>query len=212
MKQTFRVKLIIRAMQKAKFVTFSIIFLLGIAITAWVNTWKSKATIVEPVVSQASQPSAKKTNEQFSGDASVKLQELIKKQADGKILYTFKVTNTITNITKTVFETIEDQTVFYSIPDNTWSPDNKLFFITKETPSEKTYLVFRGDGSIFSDKQQSLDVANFWSKTKYTLKIKVATGWGGDSLLILNTTEADGSSGPSFWFVTDSHSFLQLSH
>ncbi len=152
----------------------------------------------------------KQISEQPSSDGTVKLTIKNQKPVDGNH-YSLTVTNLLTKSTKTIFETTESSIIFYTIPDNSWSPDNKQFFITKNSPDSLTYLVFKADGSSYLSDQKFLDIGDLWSKTKSTLKIKTVTGWGGDNLLILNTVETSDTAGPNFWFVTSSRSFQQLS-
>ncbi len=165
---------------------------------------------IQPPIIKASQDIKIQNNEQPSGDGLVKLTESIKRDSNGDSTYTFKVVDNQTGSIKTIFDSTENSTVSYNIPDNTWSPDDKQFFIRKTVSGNETYLVFKGDGAIYANSNHFLDVGDYWSKTKYTLTMNGITGWASNDLLVLLTTQSNGSAGPSFWFVISSHSFLQL--
>lgn len=199
-------------MKKLKLISVLIICIFVVSSVFWVNSWKSQPAITQPLISKASQPTPlSQSNEQFSGDASIKLTEKTNKINNGNTLYSFKVTNILTNTTQTIFTDTTDRSISYSIPGNTWSPDNKQFFLTKTTPMGQTFLVFKADNLNYANGQKFLDIADYWSKTKYSLKIVTATGWASNDLIILTTIQENGSVGPLFWFVVSSHSFLQLS-
>lgn len=96
------------------------------------------------------------------------------------------------------------------IPYTSWSPDNKLVFIQENNGTQVTYLVLKADGTAFASGDQALDVNDFWAKSEINYTIRTVTGWAAGNLLIVYTSKEDGSKGPAFWFVTDSHNFLQL--
>lgn len=172
----------------------------------------SQIQTVQPPIIQASQDNKIQSNEQPSGDGLVKLAESTKRESGGENTYTFKTVDTQTGKSLTVFEATENSSISYSIPENTWSPDNKQIFITKTTSGNKTYLVLKGDGTNYPNSQQFLDIGDYWSKTKYAYTIKDVTGWASNDLLVIYTTQLNGTDGPAFWFVVSSHSFLQLAH
>lgn len=194
---------------------WSILFLLILIIVTiyWVFTKQpDKTSLLAPINTPTPTKSKeiKQTFERKSSDQTILFTETIKKLPNGYVQYTFEVPNKTSKTSQTVYDVTEDPTVSYLLPDNSWSPDNKQFFITKSTPWGLTYLIFKADGTNYSNGAKFHDIQALWSKTKYTSTIRTATGWGGNDLVILKTTQSDGTPGPDFWFVTSTHGFLQL--
>ena len=176
----------------------------------WIGFMKNRPSPTRPAITKMAQVNSRQITEKPSSDGTVKLIETSQKD-DGGSKYVFTVTNVKTGINTTILETIVDQSTSFIIPDNAWSPDNKQFFLEKVSPAERVYLVFKADGTDYSNGQKFLDVNSYWSKTKYNLSIRTITGWGSHDLLVVYTLKEDGSNGASFWFVTGSRNFLQLS-
>lgn len=202
-------------MKKASQVSIYILIGLLIFVFYWkVNKRSSQVLQIRPTLTKNTTPVAQKPTKQIvnksSSDGTVSFTETIQMTSDGSTRYTFSTPDAKTNAPQILFDVVENPSSSYSIPDNSWSPDNKQFFIIKTSSTGQTYLVFRADGTSYKNSQKSLDVIDFWSKTKYSSKITEATGWGGNDLLILRTQLADGTRGPDFWFVTSSNGFLQL--
>lgn len=112
---------------------------------------------------------------------------------------------------KVIFNTTlqkEDQVV---IPYNTWSPDNKYFFIRENTTGGPRVMVFRGDGEPFADGETFLDLTGVFAERNTDYKFDEATGWASETLIIINTTRQDNTKGPSFWFEVPSKAVIQLS-
>lgn len=172
---------------------------------------RAKATITYPPMALPVKADVESSKEMASGDGAIKVSLKIKKIASGNS-YTFVVVNVLTGSAQTVYEVNEDSSVSYTIPGNSWAPNDKQFFIVRSTPNETKYFVFKADGSNFVNGQKYLDIGSFWQESKHTLLITDATGWGGEDLIVLTTKQNDGIPGPNFWFVVSSHSFLQLSH
>jgi hypothetical protein len=130
--------------------------------------------------------------------------------ADGKVTLNMKketnndlVTYTFTSSTGSFYTQTLTSNISMSIPVNTWSPDNKYFFI-KESGSENIYLVISplGESTNINDK----------FKAKYTdYVITDVTGWAAPNLLIVNTNKLDDTKGPSIWFDITSGGFTILS-
>lgn len=92
--------------------------------------------------------------------------------------------------------------VTFSIPFNTWSPDNKYVFVKEDAGSTVNYWVYPGE----------INVTNFFVQKLPNFKLGDITGWASNTLLIVNTNNPDGSEGPSFWFELPSKSFIRLSN
>jgi len=137
-----------------------------------------------------------------SPDGKLMLTMKKEKNQDGTI-YTFFTTDTASGIQKDVFtKTVPSEDVI-SIPDNTFSPDNKYIFLKEESLGQTNYFAVTPAGT--------LDISASFSLKYPKFKITDVTGWGGMTLIVVNTNKEDGSLGPSFWFDVSSKSFIQLS-
>lgn len=102
--------------------------------------------------------------------------------------------------------------VTISVPYNTFSPDNKYIFLKKSGPAGITYFALRTDGKPIVKDSQTVDFLSlFNSKYPGEFKVTDVTGWGGMTLIVLNTDKPNGSIGPSFWYDAASDSFISLS-
>lgn len=151
-------------------------------------------------------PIPQNTTKVSSGDGTVSI-TLSNKYTGTDVEYTLSVTDK--DATRQIFIQTLPKNSHILLPENAWSPDNKLFFIKLSDGAEQ-FIVYRGSGELFKDSQ-FLNINDFWSKTKNDLKIKDVTGWAGDNLLQIVTVKPDGSRGQNFWFDTQSSSFTALS-
>ena len=188
-----------------------VLLLLVITAICLANALKKTVAVTQPLQTQANQEIPSLNTQQPSGDATVTLFETINKPSVGMTRYLFKASDNKTNITKTIFEAIEDSSITYSIPENAWSPDNKQFFLIKTISNVKDYLVFKADNSNYANGQKFLDIGDYWSKSKFSLNVNDVTGWAGDDLLVFTTSQSNGANGQLFWFVISSNGFLPLS-
>lgn len=143
-----------------------------------------------------------------SGDGKIKVVGTNKEMADNKVEYVFRVLDAGKEVF--VFRKVVDSEAGMDIPFNSWSPDNKQFFILENDGSGINYLVFKADGATYTTDRSFLDIAEYWNKSKNDYEIKTITGWAGNDLLEVKTIKTDGSNGPSFWFVTSTKGFLRL--
>lgn len=89
----------------------------------------------------------------------------------------------------------------YQIPFNTWAPDDKSFFVKENNNGQLSYFAYpTGD-----------NVADIFKQKFPNYVLTDITGWAAPTLLILNTNNADGTVGPSYWFDTASKGFTLLS-
>jgi len=139
-----------------------------------------------------------------SGDGKVALAAVGRKLTDGSVNYTFKTTDREKDVESVLFEKIVGPGVSFTIPLNSWSPDNKQLFVEVKNGADISYLVFKADGSKYGDLDY-LNVNEYWEKSKNAYTIRTITGWEGNDLLSVKTVE-----GPSFWFVVSSRNFLRL--
>ncbi len=147
------------------------------------------------------------TTEVRSGDGSVSLIKT-ETQVEGAVNYTLRAKTTEGE--KMVYERSMGLGESIVVPANSWSPDNKLFFVEEKTGGNVSYRVFKASGEAFSGGQKDLDISDYWMSSKQKNKINEVTGWASNDLLVVTTTREDGSVGASFWFVVSSHNFMQL--
>jgi len=98
----------------------------------------------------------------------------------------------------------------FSIPFNTWSPDNTYFFVKESTPARNNYYVFLASGEKFSNDAPYLDIQPLFEDKVNGYVITDVTGWAAPTLLIVNTQKQDGEEKMSFWFDITSQSFIRL--
>jgi hypothetical protein len=133
-----------------------------------------------------------------SPDGKLTLQMKTTKGRDGTT-YSFSVSG------KEIFAKTVDSSISFSIPYNTWSPNDKYVFL-KETGfvgSKFFALSVDSDSSLQDD--QTANITDLFAKKYPDLKIEDVTGWGGVNLIVFNT------SGPSFWFEMPGKAIIQLS-
>ncbi len=86
-----------------------------------------------------------------------------------------------------------------SLPFNTWSTDDKHFFIKEEINGQNNYYSEPGD----------INVTQKFAEKFPDYKFQEITGWADKNLLIVNAN--DGTNDISFWFDITSQSFIRLS-
>lgn len=126
---------------------------------------------------------------------------------DGKELLTLKkepnkevTTYTFTTVKGAFYSMTIPSNILVSLPFNTWSPDDKYFFIKQDSQ----FIVI-------TPKGESINVNEKFVAKYPNLTLTDATGWASNNLLILNSNKADGSKNPSIWFEVTSGAFIQLS-
>jgi hypothetical protein len=136
-------------------------------------------------------------------DGKNKLVAKEEKTKDG-VNYVFSVVNEATGVSKTVLTKSVPVGTVISIPFNTFSPDDKYIFLKEVSPSGTTFIVPVGD--------QTFDVVGMFAEKHPDFIVTDVTGWGGMTLLVVNTDKKSGGQGPSFWFDVTSKSFIQLNN
>ena len=113
--------------------------------------------------------------------------------------------------TKEVFRKTLPPVSSLSIPFNTFSPDNKYFFLKQNDPGGASYFALSTSEIPITKDSPTLDIGSLFTAKYPNYKISDMTGWGGLTLIVINTDKAEGGEGPSFWFDVSSGSFIQLS-
>jgi hypothetical protein len=97
-----------------------------------------------------------------------------------------------------------------SIPYNTWSPDNRYFFIQENTGTNADVMVFNDNGDPFGNNVQYLDLSADFSKDAPNALFDQASGWAADNLIVILTKNSDGSEGTSYWYGVPDESITPL--
>lgn len=170
-----------------------------------------------------------KTTQVSSPLAQVPVQQVAEAQekdrvvtsSDGIKSLTMKITHGENNSTTYTFHLQDGTSIFtktvgagesMDIPDNAWAPgENYIFLEQTASNGAKDYLALKATGEAFPDGQQALDVGVGFAAKYAGYKFNGATGWADPGLLIVESTNPDGSTGPSFWYELPGGSFIQLS-
>jgi hypothetical protein len=148
---------------------------------------------------------------QISPDGTKKVIMKVTQNFDGTSTYDFLTANeNDVNETK-IFTKILDASSNMTIPFNTWSPDDKYFFIQENSGVNKSFFVFQATGAQFAGGETFLNATDLFAKANTGNNFNVATGWASESLIIINTTTKDNAKGPSYWFEVPSTAIIQLS-
>lgn len=89
---------------------------------------------------------------------------------------------------------------YFSIPFNTFSPDNKYVFVKEVTPTKTNYHVLPGN----------INVTTLFAEKYPAYTLQEITGWAAPNLLIVNAST--GTSNISLWFDLTTTSFITLSN
>ncbi|HEX8965707.1 MAG TPA: hypothetical protein VF820_04725 [Patescibacteria group bacterium] len=147
---------------------------------------------------------------QLSPDGNKKVIMQTTTNKDASKTYEFSIVDMQTNVEKTIFTQTVDTNSSFSIPFNTFSPDDKYFFIQETKSEEQEYMVFETSGNAFNNGQNFLDVTSILTSKITAYTIDQVTGWASETLLIANTKKSDGSQGPSYWLDVPSKAVIPL--
>ncbi len=130
-------------------------------------------------------------------------------KASDSVTYRFLMSG-VDGAQKEVFATSLPITNSLSIPQNTFSPDDKYFFLKETAPGGVKYFALTVSGDPITKDAQTLTFSDMFASKYADFQITDATGWGGTNLIVFNTDKS-GVQGPSFWFEVPSQAFIQLS-
>lgn len=133
------------------------------------------------------------------------------KKANGQIGQTFSITNEKDKTTTKIFSKDSSQENRIFIPFNTFSPNDNFIFLEYPDSGTKKHLVLRTDGKEIAKGKQSVEVEERFYEKYPDFVITEVTGWGGYSLIVVNTNFKDGKTGPSWWFDLSNLGFIRLS-
>jgi hypothetical protein len=144
---------------------------------------------------------------QISSDGKMTLFMRTVHNSDASRTYTFSTSEETEKDQKTIYTIILRGSERMSVPFNTWSPDNKYFFILK---NDKEAMVFNAMGEPFSDRETFWDVTTIFKQNNIEDTIDYVTGWGSESLLVVNARTKNNDL-VSYWFEATSKAIIPLS-
>lgn len=177
------------------------------------------ASVGSPLAKPASLPKTE-TASQISSDGGKELTMKTTYNQDNTQTYTFFTGDESLDQEQTVFSKTLDNTKSMLIPFNTWSPDNKYFFIQEQIKAKSDLAkdgsvtgvyAFKALGEPFTNEEKYLDVTDLFIKRNTGNNFTRATGWASETLIVINTTKPDNTKGPSYWFEVPGKAILQLS-
>ena len=134
------------------------------------------------------------------------------KKADGTLNQTFFISLDAAKESVEIYTHESNPANQVLIPYNTFSPDNKYIFLKIEDPEKAQYIVVSTDGKNIRGGEKSVEITSLFYEKYEEFVITEVTGWGGYSLIVVNTNYKDGKIGPSFWFDLSNFGFIQLSN
>lgn len=141
---------------------------------------------------------------QISSDGTKKVTVQIEENTDATRTFTIS-----TDDKKAIFSEKLNVGESISLPFNSWSADNRFFFIKETTREGTSILVFKADGQPFADGEAYLDLTGTF-RARVGDTFDVATGWAEDDLIVINTKLTDGTQGSSYWFAVPSKAIIPL--
>jgi hypothetical protein len=167
-------------------------------------------TPIVPVVADASL-SKTSFSSQISPDGMKKVVMKVTQNSDNTSTYDFSTADVTGANEQHILTKTLNAGESISIPFNTWSPDDKYFFIQQDNGGSKAVFVFQSTGAQFADGLVGLDATDLFVKANTGNSFDEATGWASESLIIINTKKQDGAKGSSYWFEIPSKAIIQLS-
>jgi hypothetical protein len=166
--------------------------------------------------SMASNPTLKPTPKDekvivSSPDGKLNLQMVNEKQQDRSIIQTFTIISGEEEPPVEVYKSLSEDDSLISIPFNAFSPNNKYLFLKYEGGQGPKRIVIRTDGENIKGDEKSVEIEKSFYEKYPDFKITDVTGWGGYSVIVVNTDNKEGTTGPSWWFDMSNFSFVRLS-
>jgi hypothetical protein len=173
------------------------------------SSMPGNASSPTPTVTPSIMPTPQvSTTSQISPDGTKKVIMKVTHNADATQKYEFSTADGSGGNEQPLYTTTLSGSDSISIPFNTWSPDNKFLFLSKNTTDA---LVFNASGTPFANGDAFLDIADTFQQRAITNTIAAITGWASPTLIIVNTTTPNNTKGSSYWFEVPSKAIIQLS-
>jgi hypothetical protein len=161
----------------------------------------SSHAIPTPVVSET---------DTHSSNADKKLILRTRSMSDGTTEYTYFVADISGANQRIMFDKTLPTGASMTLPRNSWDPTDTYVFLEEHNSGVVDYLVLKVDGTSFADGNHYIDVGAVWANKNVGYTIRTATGWASGTLLIIYTSNTDGTHGPAFWFEIPSTAIIQL--
>ena len=190
-----------------KILALLLIIILGIFVVQKGNLLNRPAPIVNlPTPTSTPTPTPGLKSEVHSPDGTMKIIMQIKKST-GSTTYSFFVAEISGKNQKFIFTRTLTPESTMSIPQNSFSPDNKYVYLEEDQGILQNALVFKTSGETFTKDEQYRDTAAILSQSKPGYSLKNATGWASPTLLQTYLQKEDAKSS-SYWFVPETKAFI----
>jgi hypothetical protein len=133
------------------------------------------------------------------------------REKDVKVSQKFYITSEKVETPIMIYENVSAPESMFSVPINTFSPDNKYIFLKYEESGKDRYIVVRTDSEDIKPDTKTVEIVELFSEKQPDYVITDVTGWGSYSLIVVNTDTVAGNMGPSWWFDVSNFSFIRLS-
>lgn len=150
--------------------------------------------------------------EVHSSDGAMNLIMKVQKNVDNTNTFSFFASDIADKNKRFLFSKSLSPSGRMEIPQNAWSPDNKLIFLHEDKDGIPDWYVFKADSGTFGKDENFLDIQGVFKTRKSDYYITDVTGWDGPSLLHVKTAYDKSTKGSSFWFDTTSKTFIQLAN
>lgn len=149
-------------------------------------------------------------SEVHSGDGTMTLIRKIETPPGQPLTYSFFVANLTQKDyhEQLVYSRTAEPAEDIQIPGNSWSPDNKHFYLqVKDAAGETNFLVFKASGEAFKNQEPYLNVGTFFKEKMPKSILTNATGWASPIFLNVTTQNQEAQKGPAYWFDIQSQNF-----
>lgn len=191
-----------------------VILLLGSVIAIGIKSQQRQPDVpkyvAEPKPVQAEVVAPEETIQEMLSADGKWIAILTKKSGLTNATYTLALKDVEQDISKEIYRTTLLDGSDLELPFNTFAPTNEYIFL-KESGATNEYIVMKASGENIIDDKQTLEISSLFYEKYDDFVITDVTGWGGYTLLIVNTDKREGGIGPSFWFDMSNHSFIRLS-
>lgn len=176
------------------------------SIAGWIFQSKPKPTPPQVLIPT---PTPTKDQETHSSDGTMNAILQIPSASESARMYAVFVEKIDGEGRKLIFATSTSYDETFSIPQNSWSPDNKYLYLQKETSGKKDIVVFQASGNSFTDEEHGRSIDETLQKNKPGYTIDQATGWMSATIVQIFTKKEDNTKGPTYWFYVPSASLWQ---
>ena len=191
------------------FIVFVLLVAVSVAVTVWyrermAGTAQASAGLQSSgSLLPTSAPPAQEISV-HSSNADKKLILRTARRPDNMTEYTYVIADISGAHERVLFDKTLPSGSSMTLPANSWDPTDTYVFLEEKDNGVPDYFVMKSTGG------SQIDVGAVWNEKKIPYTIRTATGWASGTLLIIYTSDEDGSRGPAFWFEIPSTAILQL--